>query len=120
VIQDTASTTLFSISNLGAISASSSATSTFARGIDLVDLGVRGVRIDYSIGPGASAAVLELFSVGGRRVRTLATGTHATGRSSLNWDRTTESGVRVARGVYVLRLRAGGREAYRKFVLVSP
>ena len=51
----------------------------------------------------------EVFSVTGRRVRSLASGWRNAGRSDLEWDLRDENGVRVAAGVYWLRARLADR-----------
>jgi hypothetical protein len=47
---------------------------------------------------------LSIYSVDGRRVRTLAHGTLAAGPQALEWDRRNERGDRVGPGVYLVRL----------------
>jgi len=51
----------------------------------------------------------EVFSVTGRRVRSLASGWRPAGRGDLEWDLRDENGVPVATGVYWLRARLGDR-----------
>lgn len=73
--------------------------------------------------PGASAAVvfrlpvagavsLAVYDTAGRRVDTLAAGSHAAGRHSLSWDSTG-----VAPGVYLLRLETNGESLTRRVLI---
>lgn len=61
---------------------------------------------------------LSVLSLGGRFVTTLVDGERGPGEHSEVWDGTTESGERASSGVYLVRLRAGDREAFRKLILV--
>jgi hypothetical protein len=89
----------------------------------------------------AEQAVVELaiFDMRARLVRRLIPATASCGRVTLDagqygrnvlganpdpcvqttWDGTDQDGNRVPRGVYVLRLRAGGREEYRRMVFLG-
>ena len=54
----------------------------------------------------------------GARVRAvLASGSQQAGRHTLRWDGRDNSGVKLAAGVYVLRLEAGGETSVRKVVV---
>jgi flagellar hook assembly protein FlgD len=48
---------------------------------------------------------LALYSVSGRRIRTLASGMHEVGFYNLNWDGRDQGGQAMATGVYFARLR---------------
>jgi hypothetical protein len=85
-----------------------------------IDVGAAGVRIAYSVGPRACEVRLEVIDIAGRRVRTIAAGPHGAGRYTATWDLRTAQGQRAARGVYLLRLRAGADQAVRKFVFARP
>ncbi len=65
----------------------------------------------------ASDVSIELYSVHGRRVCTLANDHYDAGRHSLKWDGIGADGKRVPSGVYFYRIRAGGREEYRKITV---
>ncbi len=72
------------------------------------------VRFDYALAePGG--AEIEVFDPLGRRVAVLATGVRTPGRYSARWDGASGGG-RARPGLYVVRLRAGGRELTRRFV----
>ena len=47
---------------------------------------------------------LEVFSVDGRRVRTMVSGTQAAGEHRVEWNGTDDSGRPLAAGVYYARL----------------
>ena len=64
-------------------------------------------------GPGE----LEVFDAGGRRVRTLMQGSLTRRAYALPWDGRDDRGRAVANGVYLVRLRADGREDVRRVVL---
>jgi spore coat protein A, manganese oxidase len=66
----------------------------------------------------AGSADLDLFSVAGRHVATLATGWYAAGDHSVTWTGRAKSGERLANGVYVVRFRGDGAEHAQKMVLV--
>jgi hypothetical protein len=61
---------------------------------------------------------LEVLSVSGRRVATLHDGPIDAGEHELPWDLMDAAGRRVASGVYVCRLEAGGRTVNRKMVVL--
>lgn len=84
------------------------------------DRGEEGVHIAYSVGPRPVHVRLEVFDVAGRRLRTLVDRPQAAARYAVAWDRRGADGARLARGVYILRLSAGGEDAARKIVLARP
>ena len=67
--------------------------------------------------PQAGPAELAIFDVTGRRVRVLATGYHAAGSFSRDWDGRGDDGREAAPGVYFARLVAGDFVGARKMVL---
>lgn len=76
--------------------------------------GITAVRLDLPVPSKVAAAV---FDIGGRRVRSLVEGSLPAGAHSLAWDRRDVSGRSVPAGVYLVRVRAGGREFERKVVV---
>jgi hypothetical protein len=76
-----------------------------------------GVVIRYSLAA-AGQPRIEIFDVAGRRVCTLAQNLSSPGEHLTTWDRKGESGVRAARGTYVVRLRAGSVATTRKLTLL--
>lgn len=63
-------------------------------------------------------AVLEIFDLAGRRVRTLVSGELAAGGHALRWDGNDDGGRALASGSYLGRLRTGGDLALVKMQLV--
>ena len=59
---------------------------------------------------------LTIYSVTGRKVRSLLSGTQAAGEYRLTWDGRDDHGRGVAAGVYYIRLVAGGRHYSRPVV----
>jgi hypothetical protein len=69
--------------------------------------------------PGPPAPVrITVHDAAGRQVRTLASTSGAAG--NLTWDGAGETGRRLARGVYYLRLESKGAEAVRRVVWLGP
>jgi len=62
---------------------------------------------------------LEVFDLGGRRVRVLAEGEREPGRYTIRWDGRDAAGRRVAAGVYVLRLDAAGALLTRRVARIQ-
>ncbi len=73
------------------------------------------VRLAFSLAA-AGGAELDVLDVSGRRVRRLASGPHAPGPHEVTWDGTDGSGRAVPAGVYLARLRAGGRTFVHRVV----
>ena len=67
----------------------------------------------------AGPVELAVFDVAGRRVATLVERPLDAGAHAETWNGTDDAGRRVASGVYLLRLAAGGRTAARKAVLLK-
>lgn len=76
------------------------------------------VEIKYTIGSFVERASIQVFDVTGRRVVDLEQGSRAPGTHTTDWDRRGPSGQRVARGLYLVRLVAGGVHSSRKVLLV--
>ena len=62
---------------------------------------------------------LAIYDVAGRRVRTLVDEWTPRGSHAATWDGTSNSGERVASGVYFYRLQAPGISATRKLVMMK-
>jgi hypothetical protein len=67
-----------------------------------------GIRCALAL-PERAEVEVDVFSVTGRHVRSLASGSRAAGRGELAWDLRDDSGGRVATGVYWVRARLAGR-----------
>lgn len=74
------------------------------------------VALDYAL-PESGLAMLAIYGVDGRHVRTLATGVAEAGRHAVTWDGRDDSGRRVGSGVYFVRLSAPGGEDVRRVVI---
>ena len=62
---------------------------------------------------------LEVFDVGGRRVRTLVDAERPAGEHRVDWDGRDARGRRVSSGVYFYKLDAGSTARVRKMVLAQ-
>jgi hypothetical protein len=74
--------------------------------------------IGYSI-PQSALVSLVIFNVNGQKVRTLVNEVQAAGEHTVIWDGKSDSGDRVASGVYLYRLTAGGATTTRKMTLLK-
>lgn len=61
---------------------------------------------------------LEIFDISGRPVRVLGDSVMESGRHSVVWDGTGETGSAVSSGIYFLRLSAGKESRTKKMVLL--
>lgn len=76
-------------------------------------------RIQFSL-PAGGSVELDVFDGRGRLVRRLIPGHHhSAGTHTALWDGRNDGGESVASGVYFYRLRAGGRLATRRMVLLK-
>ena len=62
---------------------------------------------------------LDLLDLSGRKVRTLLDGRRARGEHAIGWDGRDDAGMRVASGVYTVRLRTSDGVETRKVTLVE-
>jgi flagellar hook assembly protein FlgD len=63
--------------------------------------------------------LLEVYDVGGRRVKTLVGNSMRPGSYTSVWDGTDELGRPVPQGIYFFRFHAGGRSLARKAILAK-
>ena len=77
------------------------------------------VQIPFSVREGDTVVELTVHDVLGRRVRTLTSGPAAAGRHTVRWDGRGEAGEPVGNGPYLVQLRAGGRAAVAKVMLLK-
>lgn len=75
------------------------------------------VKFEFAL-PRAGTARLEVFDLGGRRVRQLADGTRAAGRWTQGWDLADDGGHRVGAGVYLARLTTDAGVQVRRIALL--
>lgn len=69
--------------------------------------------------PVAAHVAMDVFDVRGRRVQRLIAGSQPAGAHRVQWDQRGENGAPVARGVYVVRLHAGGAVRSRRLVIAN-
>jgi DNA-binding beta-propeller fold protein YncE len=60
---------------------------------------------------------LEVFDIGGRRVRTVRSGPMTAGSYSIDWDRRDSGGAPLANGVYFCRVQAGRERLVSRVLL---
>lgn len=75
------------------------------------------VTVDYDL-PRPGRALLQVFDLQGRLVRTLLDGDVTGGAGSLIWKGDDDAGRSLASGVYQLRLAAGGALAEKRVTLI--
>ena len=69
--------------------------------------------------PRASRLTIAIFSVDGRRVRTLMDTRQDPGYHRITWNRRTDAGARVPAGVYLARAEADGQSSAHRFVVLD-
>jgi hypothetical protein len=69
--------------------------------------------------PAPAPVRVEIFDVAGRRVRVLAQADFASGLVDLAFDLRDDSGLRIPRGVYLVRARLGTTVFTRRLVVVK-
>jgi hypothetical protein len=79
----------------------------------------RGATTLWFAVPKAGAAALSVFDVTGRRVRDLVNRHVEAGPQAVVWDGRDAQGSRVASGVYLVRLTAGGESVSREIVRIE-
>lgn len=86
--------------------------------LDLIPRGLGSqLEIRYSIPRTVADLRLDVFDIAGRRVKSLVRATSAAGVHVVTWNHRNDSGIQVARGVYLVTLRAEGTGLHRKYVL---
>ncbi len=73
--------------------------------------------IQFSV-PQSGRVELCVYNILGQRVKTLVSGNLAAGRHSVAWAGDDDRGAKVASGVYLYRLTAGGQSAVRRMTVV--
>ena len=69
--------------------------------------------------PKSEHVTLDIFNINGQKVRTLVDEVKPAGQYSVRWNATSNSGERVASGVYLYRLTAGEYSTSRKMTLLK-
>lgn len=80
--------------------------------------GTAGQALRFDLPLGATVR-LEVVDVAGRIVRVLSPGSLVAGPHSVEWDGKSDSGARVAPGIYFVRLNAGPLRATTKVPRIS-
>lgn len=75
-----------------------------------------GMMIGYAM-PKSGSARLDIYDLGGHRVRTLLDGHAEAGMNAVRWDGRGESGRALAPGAYFVTLKAGERVSSKRIVL---
>ena len=95
---------------------------TLPRTVELHQNAPNPVQMTTSIAfalPQAARVKLDIFDIGGRKVRELASGAMSAGRHTVQWDRSDERGRIVQPGVYYTRLEVDGKSYQRKIVTLN-
>jgi len=69
--------------------------------------------------PNEGPVTLKVYNSAGQLVRTLSKGTTKPGHNITVWDCRDDVGRKVAQGIYVVRLEAGGKSLAAKTVVVK-
>lgn len=75
------------------------------------------VRLAFSLAQAAEARV-EVYDLGGRRVRLLAEGLQGAGEHRLTWDGLSDAGVPASTGMYFVSARSEGWAVMKRVVLI--
>jgi hypothetical protein len=75
-------------------------------------------RIDYGL-PQSEHVTIAVYNINGQKVRTLVDEMMPAGQYSVMWDATSDSGDRVASGIYLYRFSAGEVTQSKKMTLVK-
>ena len=73
--------------------------------------------IRYEIGEESPVSIV-VYSIQGRRIRTLVSETRRPGRYEVVWDGRSDQGTSVASGVYLYRIQIGRHSSVKKMILV--
>ncbi|MEN3045371.1 MAG: FlgD immunoglobulin-like domain containing protein, partial [Candidatus Hydrothermales bacterium] len=75
------------------------------------------VKFAYGI-PSETEVDITIYSVTGRKIKTLASGVRKPGVYYLLWNRVDESGKKVGAGTYLLKVKTKDKEEIKKFILL--
>lgn len=68
--------------------------------------------------PHVRKLALEIYDIEGHLVRSLVESSHEAGMYQVTWDGLDDEGLRVANGVYLVKLESGNNRNYRKLVVL--
>lgn len=74
--------------------------------------------IEFNL-PTTEYVTLEVFNINGQKVKTLVNDIMSAGTHAIEWDATSESGNKVASGVYLYKLSAGDFTETKKMTLMK-
>jgi len=77
-----------------------------------------GAELEFML-PADGPAAVAVFDLSGRRVAELASGWRTAGRHHVRWDGKDAGGARVAAGIYLVELAAGGTRSTRKLTITE-
>ncbi len=77
-----------------------------------------GTRITFGLPQGANVT-LDVYSITGQKVATVADGYFDAGRYNIIWNGADESGQSLASGIYFYRLQAGNEIKTMKMALLK-
>ena len=77
------------------------------------------VTLRFELPRHTDVAVLEIFDVAGRRVRSISAASLAPGAHEFTWNGTDDGGQRMSSGMYIARLRAGDELATQRMMMVE-
>jgi hypothetical protein len=75
--------------------------------------------VRYDVPPGGGHVNITVHDVAGRRVRTLVDAEEEPGARQVVWDGTSDTGERVASGIYYCRMRAPDFESAIRLILLK-
>ncbi len=78
----------------------------------------RGLRVVFSV-PSRQVVEVGVYSIDGRRVRSLERGILEVGQHVSSWDGNESNGQRAAPGIYMVRIEASGSSGSTKFAWVQ-
>jgi hypothetical protein len=77
-----------------------------------------GAELEFVL-PSDGPASVAVFDLSGRRVASLVDGWRTAGRHRARWDARDFTGTRVASGIYLVELAAGGERSTRKVTITD-
>ncbi|MBK6735622.1 MAG: serine hydrolase [bacterium] len=77
------------------------------------------VTLRFELPRHTDVAVLEIFDVAGRRVRSISASSLAPGAHEFTWNGTDDGGQRMSSGMYIARLRAGDEQVVHRVMMVE-
>lgn len=76
------------------------------------------VAIEYTL-PKRSEVTISIYTITGRKVTTLLSGTRTAGTHTVHWNGQSDSGSAVSSGMYLYRLQSGTKVLTRKITYIK-